>query len=165
LKKKEEKKKSPLDDLPPSKFIMDEWKRVYSNKDGRTAALPWFWENLDKEGYSLWLADYKHNDELEKLFMTCNLVSGFIQRLDKLRKYGFGSLIIFGDEPKLEISSAWLFRGKEIPGEMKEVDDYDQYEWRKADSSDPATRELINDYFCWDGNLGGKKFNQGKIFK
>jgi len=144
---------------------MDEWKRVYSNKDGRTEALPWFWENLDKEGYSLWFADYKFNNELEKLFMTCNLVSGFMQRLDKVRKYGFGSLIIFGDEPSLEIGTAWLFRGKDVPAEMTEVDDYEHYIWRKADPSDAATRELINDYFCWDGQLGGKKFNQGKIFK
>jgi len=129
---KEEKKKSALDDLPPSKFIMDEWKRTYSNKDIRKEAIPWFWENLDKEGYSVWFAEYKYNNECEKLFMTCNLIGGFSQRLDKLRKYGFGSLIIFGEEPKLEISTCWLFRGLNVPLEMQEVDDYEQYNWKKS---------------------------------
>jgi len=164
---KEEKKRSILEDLPPSKFIMDEWKRTYSNKDIRKEAIPWFWENLDKEGYSLWFAEYKYNEECEKLFMTCNLIGGFCQRLDKVRKYGFGSLIIFGEEPKLEIGTCWLFRGLDVPLEMKEVDDYEQYNWKKADLSDAATRELINDYWAWDGSFGGtnKKIDQGKIFK
>jgi len=164
---KEEKKKSALDDLPPSKFIMDEWKRTYSNKDIRKEAIPWFWEHLDKEGYSVWFADYKYNNECEKLFMTCNLIGGFCQRLDKLRKYGFGSLIIFGEEPKLEIGSCWLFRGQNVPLEMQEVDDYEQYNWKKAELSDPAVRDLVNDYWAWDGTFGGtnKKINQGKVFK
>jgi len=48
---------------------------------------------------------------------------------------------------------------------MIECDDSEHYTWRKADTNDAATRELINDFFAWDGSFGGKKFNQGKIFK
>jgi len=164
---KEEKKKSPLDDLPPSKFIMDEWKRTYSNKDIRKEALPWFWENVDKEGYSVWFGDYKYNNECDQLFRTCNLIGGWVQRCDKLRKYAFGSLLIFGNEPKLEVSTCWLFRGLDVPGEMKEVDDFEHYTWRKADLNDTASRELVNDYFAWDGSFGGsnKVVAQGKVFK
>lgn len=40
----EPKVKNPLDDLPKSSFIMDEWKRKYSNEDTITGALPWFYE-------------------------------------------------------------------------------------------------------------------------
>jgi len=164
---KEEKKKSPLDDLPPSKFIMDEWKRTYSNKDIRKEALPWLWQNIDKEGYSVWFAEYKYNNECEQLFRVCNLIGGWVQRCDKLRKYGFGSLLIFGTDPKLEVSSCWLFRGQDVPGEMKEVDDFEHYTWRKADLNDATTRELVNDYFAWDGTFGGtnKVVAQGKVFK
>lgn len=97
---------------------MDDWKRMYSNNDTLTVANPWFWENLDKEGYSVWFADYKYNDELEKMYMTCNLVGGFLQRVERLRKYGFGSVVIFGEEPKLAIGSCWLFRGQDIPNEV-----------------------------------------------
>jgi len=164
---KEEKKKSPLDDLPPSKFILDEWKRTYSNKDIRKEALPWLWQNIDKEGYSVWFADYKYNAECEQLFRTCNLIGGWVQRCDKLRKYAFGSLLIFGTEPKLEVSSCWLFRGTTVPGEMKEVDDFEHYTWRQADLNQSTTRELVDDYFAWDGSFGGsnKVVAQGKVFK
>jgi len=151
--KEEKKKPNPLDSLPPSKFILDDWKRVYSNEDTRGKAIPWFWENYDSEGYSIYFGDYKYNDECKKTFMTANLLGGFVQRLDKLRKYGFGSLIIFGDEPSLEVSVCFLFRGKEIPPEMTECDDAEHYNWRKADTNDAATRELINDFWAWDGSF------------
>jgi len=160
--KEEKKKPSILESLPPSKFVMDDWKRCYSNNDVRGVALPWFWENLDEEGYSIWFAENKYPEENTKVFMTCNLVGGWIQRLDPLRKYGFGSVIIFGEEPKLEIGSIWLFRGLDVPEEMKACDDYVSYNWRKLSRSD---KELINDYWAWDGSLGGRKMNQGKIFK
>jgi len=129
--------------------------------------MPWFWENLDTEGYSIWFCDYKYNSELEKTFMTCNLIGGFIQRLDELRKYGFGSLLIFGEEPNLEISGCWLFRGLEVPEEMKECPDSESYTFRKADLSSDADKELIGDYWAWEGKFGGrdKPFNQGKVFK
>jgi len=160
---KEEKKKgpNPLDLLPPSKLIMDEWKRTYSNNDTRSVAIPWFWENYDKEGYCIYFGDYKYNNELEKIFMTSNLLGGFVQRLDKLRKYGFGSLLILGQEPSLEITVCFLFRGPGVPAEMTECDDYEHYNWTKADTDDAATREKINQYWAWDM----PRFNQGKVFK
>jgi len=162
---KEEVKKSALDSLPPSKFNLEEWKRVYTNQDSRKEAIPWFWSNLDKEGFSIWFGDYKYNAELDSTLRTSNLLGGFIQRLDRLRKYGFGSLVIFGEEPKLEVSVCFLFRGQDIPQEMKEVDDCELYDWRKADLGDAATVELINDFWAWDGNFNGRKFNRAKAFK
>jgi len=168
LKKRRKKGKNPLDDLPKSKLDLDAWKRTYSNEKTREVALPWLWENFDPEGYSFWYSDFKFNAENTKLFMTNNLVSGWIQRLDKLRKYGFGSLLIFGDEPKLEIGAAWLFRGQEVPAEMKDSDDYSSYDWKKLDHKDEKDRKLIEDYFAWDGEFGGNRpaFNeQGKVFK
>jgi len=154
-----------LDSLPPTKFVLDEWKRTYSNKDTRTEALPWFWENLDTAGYSLWFCDYKYNEECQKVFMTANLIGGWFQRLDKLRKYGFGTVCIFGEEPKLEVGGVWLFRGLEVPQEMREVDDYDNFSWKKVALEDAVQKALVADYFAWDGSFGGKTFNQGKAFK
>lgn len=118
---KEPKKKSKLESLPPSPFNLDEWKRTYSNmKDTRKDALPWLWKHFDPQGYSFWFADYKYSSELntEPLFKILNLVSGWIQRLDQLRKWGFGSIIIFGKEGNIHIGSCWLFRGLEIPEEV-----------------------------------------------
>jgi elongation factor 1-gamma len=152
---------NPLDLLPPSKMVMDEWKRTYSNNDTRSVAIPWLWEHYDKEGYSIYFGVYKYNDELEKIFMTANLLTGFCQRLEKLRKYGFGSLVILGQEPKLEIQICFLFRGQGIPAEMVECDDSEHYNWTKAETDDAATRERINQFWAWDM----PNFNQGKIFK
>ncbi len=55
---------------------MDDWKKMYSNNDTMTVALPYFWENFDKEHYSVWYAEYKYPEELRQIFMSCNLVSG-----------------------------------------------------------------------------------------
>lgn len=162
------KKPNPLDLLPPSKLNLEEWKRYYSNaKDTRGDAMKWFWEHLD-EGYSLWFCDYKYNDELDsQQFRVSNLLGGYIQRLDRLRKYGFASLIIFGEQPNFEIGGCFLVRGQEIPFELSDVDDTELYNFRKADITSEADRTLVEDYFSWEGNFAGreKKFLDGKIFK
>jgi len=155
---------NPLDLLPPTTLNLEEWKRKYSNSDV-SVSIPWFWENFDKNGYSLWFSDYKYNDELEQLFKTSNLVLGFLQRLDKLRKYAFGSILIFGDK-KFEISGGWVFRGLEIPQEMLDCDDYSLYNWRRADPDHPSDKKKISEYFAWAGDFDGRVFqDQGKIFK
>lgn len=163
--KEDKGKKNPLDLLPKSTLVLDEWKRMYSNNDTRSVAAPWFWANLDKEGYSLWWCDYKYNNELSKTFMTSNLIGGFFQRLEKLHKYAFGSMIIFGDEPSLSVSGFWLFRGLEVPEDMRLCDDFEHYDWKRVDINNEAERKLVDDYLAWDGELGGKKFNAGKTFK
>jgi len=163
--KEDKKKKNPLDDLPKSSFILDEWKRMYSNNDTRSVALPWFFEHLDKQGYSIWRADYKYNQELSKVFMTNNLIGGFFQRLEKLHKYAFGSMIIFGEEPELAVSGVWLFRGSEIPEDMKLCDDSEHYNWARLNPDDSADKKTIEDSFAWEGEFNGKKFNSGKTFK
>jgi len=167
---RKKKSKSVLDSLPPSKFVLEDWKRSYSNaSDTRSIAMPYFWKNLDKEGFSVWFASYKHNADLAKepMFKTLNFVGGWMQRLDQLRKYGFGSICIFGQEGNIEIDSCWLFRGLEIPEEMKEADDWLLYNWKKANVDNASDKDLIEDFFSWAGKFGGKSlpFNQGKIFK
>jgi len=156
---------NPLDLLPPTTLNLEEWKRKYSNNDV-SVSIPWFWENFDRSGWSIWFSDYKYNPELEQLFKTSNLIGGFLQRLDKLRKYGFGSILIFGEEGKYEISGVWLFRGLEIPKEMLDCDDNVLYDWKKADIDNPADKKKINEFFAWAGDFDGRKFgDQGKVFK
>jgi len=164
---KEAKPRSALDLLPKSSMEMDEWKRFYSNNDTK-AAMEWFWQHLDKEGYGLWFSEYRFNPELESLLKTCNLIGGWFQRLDRLRRYGFGNAVIFksADDAHHEISTCWLLRGTEMPAEMKECDDYELYEWKKVENTDdPEIRTKIGEYWSWEGNFGGRKFVQGKVFK
>jgi elongation factor 1-gamma len=164
---KKEKPKNPLDELPPTSLDLDAWKRFYF-ANPREKSMPYFWENLDRQGWSVWFGDYLYNNELNKLFMVCNLVGGFIQRLDPLRKYGFGSIVILGEEPNLEIKSVWLFRGQEVPFEMKDCPDSETYAWRKADLDDPEQKQVIEDLLCWEGptyEKWGMKVKEGKVFR
>merc|ERR1711915_371302 len=80
-----EKKKDPLDLLPPGNFNMEEWKRFYSNNE-EDDSIKWFWEHFDPAHYSIWRGDYKYNNELTMIFMSCNLIGGMFQRLEKLKK-------------------------------------------------------------------------------
>ena len=102
--------------FPPSysPFVLDQFKRVYSNEDTEQKAIPFLWENFDKEGWSLWRADYNFNDDLKRSFMAANLIGGMFQRLDKLHKYAFASVLIFGEDYKLTISGVWLLRGQKL---------------------------------------------------
>lgn len=174
-KKKEEaapapakKKGNPLDALPKSSFDLGEWKRMYSNADDTRSILPWLWENLDLEGYSLWRSDYKYPEDNEVLFKTCNLVTGFCQRMEtrKLHNYGFGSILLFG-EKDIEIVAGWIFRGKDLPDLLKEVPDYESHKFSPISKDDAAQKAFFEDLLCWDGEFAGmeKKFQQGKNFK
>ena len=163
---KEEKKKNPLDLLPPSSFNLDDWKRFYSNNETRPTATDYFWKNFDKEGYSMYLLKYKYNDELARIFMSCNLITGLYQRMERLRKYAFGSICVFGEDNNNEIVGMFIFRGQEIPPEMIDVPDYESYDFVKINTDDNASREMWNDFIAWDGKFhGGKVFSEGKIFK
>ena len=128
--------------------------------------LKYFWEKLDKEGWSLWFCDYKYNDELDVMFKTLNLLGGYIQRSDACRKYAFGSLLIFGEEPKLSISGCWLFRGQEVPQVVKDVDDTEHYNWTRVNVDSEDDKKKVNEFWLWQGDFGGKKFSgQAKVFK
>jgi elongation factor 1-gamma len=68
------KAKHPIEALGRGEFVLDDWKRKYSNEETREVALPWFWENMKFNEYTLWQVDYKYNDELTQVFMTSNLI-------------------------------------------------------------------------------------------
>lgn len=165
----EPKAKDPFAHLPKSTFVMDEFKRKYSNEDTLTVAIPHFWEHFDKEGYSIWYGEYKFPEELAMAFMSCNLITGMFQRLDKLRKNGFASVILFGGNNDSSISGIWIFRGQELAFPLSEdwQIDYESYSWKKLDPDSEETKTMVKEYFAWEGEFKhvGKPFNQGKVFK
>lgn len=163
----ESKKKDPFEGFPKSAFNMDEFKRTYSNEDTITVAIPYFWKNFDKENFSVWYCEYKFPEELTLTFMSCNLIAGMFQRLDKLRKNAFGSMCLFGTDNNSTISGVWFWRGQDLAFELSPdwQIDYSSYEWKKMNPEDAKDKKTIDEYFAWEGDFGGKKFNQGKIFK
>jgi elongation factor 1-gamma len=181
--KKETPKKSggDDDDVPPvkedkdpfaaiprgTKFNLDEWKRTFSNNDYDTVAKSYFWQHFDPEHYSLWYCEYKYPEELRLTFMSCNLIGGMFQRLDRMQKHAFANMCIFGENYKSTISGVWLWRGQELAFLLSpdlQVD-YESYDWRKLDPTSPQTKKMVDEYFAEKGDFDGKNVCEFKTFK
>jgi len=163
----EPKQKDPFEKVPKGTFDLEEWKRFYSNND-EDQSIAWFWEHFDHENYSIWRGDYKYNDELTMVFMSCNLIGGMFQRLEKLKKNAFASCCLFGENNNSSISGIWVFRGQELAFELSDdwQIDYASYDWKKLDSKSEDCKKLVTQYWKWEGeDEKGRKFNQGKILK
>ncbi|NWS50158.1 EF1G factor, partial [Probosciger aterrimus] len=106
---------------------------------------------------------------LNFILLNFILLLCMFQRLDKLRKNAFASVILFGTNNDSSISGVWLFRGQELafPLSPDWQVDYESYSWRKLDPESEECRTLVKEYFTWEGEFQhvGKPFNQGKIFK
>ncbi|KAJ4769627.1 Elongation factor 1-gamma 1 [Rhynchospora pubera] len=162
------KPKNPLDLLPPSKMILDEWKRLYSNTktNFREVAIKGFWDMYDPEGYSLWFCEYKYNEENTVSFVTMNKVGGFLQRMDLARKYAFGKMLVIGENPPFKVKGLWLFRGQEIPQfVIDECYDMELYEWTKVDISDEVQKERVNAMIEDQEPFEGEPLLDAKCFK
>ncbi|KAF1844321.1 EF1G-domain-containing protein [Cucurbitaria berberidis CBS 394.84] len=144
------KPKHPLESLPRATFVLDDWKRKYSNEETREVALPWFWENANFEEYSIYKVDYKYNDELTLTFMTANLIGGFFARLEGSRKYIFGACSVYGEANNSIIKGAFIVRGQEALPAFDVAPDYESYEFTKLDPSKPEDKEFVNDQWSWD---------------
>uniref|UniRef100_A0A671VR05 Eukaryotic translation elongation factor 1 gamma n=1 Tax=Sparus aurata TaxID=8175 RepID=A0A671VR05_SPAAU len=107
--------------------------------------------------------------ELEQTFKSCNLITGMFQRLDKLRKNAFASVLLFGGNNDSSISGIWVFRGQELAFTLSPdwQIDYESYDWRKLDPNSDECKTMVKEYFAWEGEFKhvGKPVNQGKVFK
>jgi elongation factor 1-gamma len=171
LEKPQKKEKNPLDLLPPSPMVFDVVKKsFFSEKPYNPKFWNEFWPQFDAAGYSLYFCDYKDNAENKVYFMTCNLIGGFLQRVEDLRKYGMGAINLYGvnDEiPPFKINGAWIFRGVGIPKEMSECPDSESYTWTVVDPKDAAQRTKFEKRFCADdvGGSNDEKCFERKYFK
>ncbi|KAG7087787.1 hypothetical protein E1B28_013728 [Marasmius oreades] len=163
----EPKAKNPLDDLPKSTFNLEDWKRAYSNKETRGAdgALEWFYQNFDKEGYSIWRVDFKYNDELKQTFMSANQITGFFNRLEASRKYLFGSVGVLGKNNDSIITGVLIGRGNKVEAVVDCAPDWESYEYKAIDLSDPAQKDFFEGALAWDLVVDGKTWADGKNFK
>jgi len=165
----EPKAKHPLEALPKATFVLDDWKRKYSNEDTREVALPWFWENMKFDEYSIWRVDYKYPEELTMTFMTSNLIGGFFARLEASRKYLFGAASVFGVTNDSVVRGAFVLRGQEALPVFDVAPDYESYTFTKLDPTSAADKEFVDDMWAWDKpvDVNGKPYEwaDGKVFK
>lgn len=184
------KPKHPLEALGRSTFVLDDWKRKYSNEETREVALPWFWEKANFEEYSLWRVDYKYNDELTQVFMTSNLIGnhplpdkemvlrfpanrvligGFFNRLEASRKYIFGAASVYGKANDSVVRGAFFVRGQEALPAFDVAPDYESYDFKKLDPKNAKDKEFVEDMWAWDKpiEVDGKTYEwaDGKVFK
>jgi elongation factor 1-gamma len=153
--------KNPVELLPKSTFILDEWKRFYSNND-TPVAMEWLWNNIDLEGYSIWKVDYKYNDELTQTFMSSNLISGFYQSLDKYRKYIFGNMVVLGIDNNNCITGYFILRGQDL-SVFTDQNDIDNWSFNKIELE--SKKQKIGEVFEWKEIINGKTCASGKTFK
>ncbi|XP_054260176.1 elongation factor 1-gamma-like [Macrosteles quadrilineatus] len=127
-----------------------------------------FFLREQKDNYSIWYGEYKYPEELKKVYMSCNLITGMFQRLDKMRKQAFTSVCLFGKDDDSTISGIWVWRGQGLAFELSPdwQIDFESYDWKKLDATSADTKQLVQQYFSWTGkDKAGREFNQGKIFK
>ena len=147
-KKEEKKKVNPLDLLPPSKLELETFKRAFLNNKDKEDAMKKFWEVYDPEGYSLWWLEYQNlPTECKVLFRTSNSKGMFLQKCDALRRYAFAVHGVYGVEDDYKIRGLWMFRGKEVPQEMKDNDLYEYITFRKLDEKKEEDKKLVHDYW------------------
>jgi len=149
------KAKEPKDPFASEKkgtMDLDAFKRCYSNsKDIAGEAVPHFWENFDKEAYSIWVCDYVEPLKGKMKFQVANLIGGFFQRLDKLNKNAFARMIVTegSEEKDWGISGLWFWRSQELAFKLSDnwQVDYESYTWKKLDADSDETKELVKAFF------------------
>jgi len=157
LKEKKEKKIE-------SKFNLEEWKRIYMNSTAEES-IKYFWANLDVKVNSVWVANFKHNEDLKgsEIYMIGNKLGGIQQRQQDFSKTTFGVLCIVGDEKAPEITCLWVYESKQVPKEIQEEIDYPMFEWHRCDWG--KDKELINGFLAQGEKVNGKALLEGRTFR
>uniref|UniRef100_A0A8C3G2C7 Eukaryotic translation elongation factor 1 gamma n=1 Tax=Cyclopterus lumpus TaxID=8103 RepID=A0A8C3G2C7_CYCLU len=149
-KKKEEKKPAPAEEIDDCDAVLAAEPKT---KDP--------YAHLPKSAFVM--DEFKRKSQIPPMF------TGMFQRLDKLRKTAFASVLLFGTNNDSSISGLWVFRGQDLafPLSPDWQIDYESYDWRKLDSKSEECKTLVKEYLSWEGDFKhvGKAFNQGKIFK
>ena len=143
-----EKENNPLDSLPESKFDLEKFKRKFLNNSNLKGAMRDFWKAYDPEGYSLWHIEYKNEpSECITLFRTVIIKGDILLQLKYFKKYCFGVFGVYGADGDYKISGCLLWRGNEIPDEIKEINCYNKLNIRKLDPKQKRDQQLVHDYW------------------
>ena len=142
------KKVNPLDELPKSRLELEVFKRAFLNNKDKEDAMKKFWEIYDPEGYSLWRLEYQNlPSECKVLFRTSNSKGMFLQKCDAVRRYAFAVHGVYGVEDDYKIRGLWMFRGLDVPQEMKDNDLYEYITFTKLDHNKKEDRDFVHDYW------------------
>ena len=139
---------NPLDSLPPSKFDLEKFKKELINSKDKKTSLTNFWKEFDSEGYSLWYIEYNNEpNECITLFRTCIIKGDILEQLKYFKKYSFGVLGAYGGDGDYKIKGCMLWRGNEIPEEIKSIHCFKKMTILKLDSKNEKDQGLVNEYW------------------
>ena len=139
---------NPLDSLPPSKFDLSKFKEEFINSKDKATSLNNFWTNFDQEGYSLWYIEYNNSsNECVTLFRTCVIKGDILEQLKYFKKFCFGVLGVYGGNGAYKIKGCLLWRGKDIPEEIKAINCFNKMSFRKLDCNEEKDKELVKEYW------------------
>lgn len=159
---KEEKAK--VYTFPESKFDLFAFKTMYVNAPNKADAVKFLFDNFDENAFSFWHLTYdKLPSEGKKLFLTNNLMNGFLDRADACRKYSLGVHGVFGDEPELDVKGVWLWRGTDMLEPLKEHQQFEVYKYRKLDLKNAADKKIIEEF--WINQEEDKDVVEGKVVR
>jgi elongation factor 1-gamma len=161
-------KKDYFANVPESKFVLDTWKKTYSNNDA-SVFQPYLWENFDPNAWSFWFCEYKYPEECTIDWKTLNLVGGMFQRIEGIRKHSFGTMLLLEKDGLFPISGVWLQKGQDLIFELNDDwnTDAEHFNFQKLDPLNKATdKDLIDSYNNWEGPaLEGITVNDGMTWK
>jgi len=165
-----EKKKDVFCDVPETAFVMDTWKKTYSNLSIEESDA-YLWQNFDPKAWSFWHCDYKFCKDNTVDFITLNGIGGFMQRLDGCRKHLFGTMLIYPEEENgkkyFSSTGVWLQKGADNLIFQLNDDwnvDAEHYNFRKLDPlNNPQDKVIIQSYNKWE--INGKEAVDGMTFK
>ncbi|KAM7331635.1 hypothetical protein ACRRTK_008343 [Alexandromys fortis] len=102
-------------------------------------------EHFDKDGWSLWHAEHHFPQEFTQTFMSCNLITGMFQLLDKWRENAFAGVTLFGTSNGSSVYSIWVSGGQELafPLSSDWQEDNESYTWQKLDPGIEETQTLV----------------------
>ena len=158
------KEKNPLDFLPPSKFDINNFKTVFFNiNNNKTKVMQNFWNQYDPKGYSLWFIEYENlESESTRLFRMKNSKNFFLERFDDdFKKYSFGIHGVYTKNNEYKIQGVWLWRGEDIPKEIKENDYFKYLKIRKLNSTNEKDKKLVEEF--WTKCNKGDKVDEKKV--
>ena len=161
--KKEIKKENPLDFLPPSKFDLDNFKKEFYENSNKKEVMEKFWKDFDPKGYSLWLIEYQNlESEGKKLFRMKNSKNFFLERFDDdFKKYSVGVHGVYGNNNEFKVKGLWMWRGEDIPEEIKENEYFNYLSIKKLDCKNDKDKKLVEEY--WTKCNKGDKVNERKV--
>ena len=147
---KVKKEINPLDSLPSSSFNLEQFKTDFMEEKGnKDEIMKKFWKEFDPKGYSLWWLEYQNlSMEGKKLFRMKNSKNFFLERIDEdFKNYAFGMHGVYGKEGDYKVKGLWLWRGNEIPKEIKENDYFKYMTIKNLKSDNNNDKQIVNEYW------------------